>query len=793
MYEDTLLEKLQYILSNKELIKQAIKDIGSETISDDTLFKDYSSEIMKIHSNIVEVCKMLYFLVYGGDINEVRVEEPTIKDTIPYIQQLSKAKSQLVDNLVLKGINSSITEEFLDLVDKVLLITSSTPSGGVDAEYVATMLDNINGEVIPKDDHEPDPEPDPEPEPSPSEQVLFEKELYNNTLKAEYIIKTDSGGYSTKLVRLTNLTSELLETKPILFAQFNEESKTTANHGIFILTDAGKINLEANETKDIDITYKEILNYYDFSECDFYKESFSSNNETITVSTYFNMQYRVVYEEFSSDEPGKYYILPQVDIERQNGDSSHMTWQSSLEYNEKDNYGGSLDCYNVIDSYSRIASLENFKYEYKNYGTTVSSVFGSNFEETKGIFNIDGINGLGTITYKSLEDSNIYYNYIILDGNVTTDNDNLKNKSVGFLLNGSMSFKLDFDENGTSTNNSYLNISDSIRDIPSGTSLDTFAIYEFTGNKVKDNLGFDYEPIYEIFYDENYETEQFRNLYVMYNNSLASFYNKYNYKSLYYMNFTINDEEYNNNGIGWQDSFLDLNYVVVNFNESYNLTNVNTEVSEIIEYQLSPEYTQGKMSYYNDNHLYIDEGISDNIEFWSKVSTYRLAKPIYTLTLNNDTSINSKYIGNSFIIGGDEISETSSDVYKIYETSSNLTLDKDKMSNISTVGINLSEDAMSIPIDLNAMIPIDTAVQDTSGISVKISEDKSKITLSTSGDTPIYVHTALIVIKDTVDDSNTLTSFIIMKEITRDEPYEIDASSLIIRDDSTYQATVLTI
>ena len=171
MFEDTLLEKLQYILSNKELIKQAIKDIGSETISDETLFKDYSSEIMKIHSNIVEVCKMLYFLVYGGDINEIIVEEPTIKDTFPYIQKLSKAKTQLVDNLVLKGINSSITEEFLDLIDKVLLITPSTPSGGVDANYVATMLDDINGEVIPKD------EPDPEPE--PTERVLFEKELYN--------------------------------------------------------------------------------------------------------------------------------------------------------------------------------------------------------------------------------------------------------------------------------------------------------------------------------------------------------------------------------------------------------------------------------------------------------------------------------------------------------------------------------------------------------------------------------------------------------------------------------------
>lgn len=784
MFEDTLLEKLQYILSNKELIKQAIKDIGSETISDDTLFKDYSSEIMKIHSSIVEVCKMLYFLVYGGDINEIRVEEPTIKDTIPYIQQLSKAKSLLVDNLVLKGINSSVTEEFLDLIDKILLIDSSTPSGGVDANYVATMLDNINGEVIPKDD--------PDPEPEPSEQVLFEKELYNNTLKAEYIVRTSGHGYSSKLVRLTNLTSELLETKPILFAQFNEESKAKASHGIFILTDAGKIKLKANETEDI-MVFNGILDYYDFSECDYYKESFSSNNETLIVSTYYNAQYGVVYEDFSSDESKKYYIVPEVRAIRQDGSSTYMTWQSALEYNEKDDYDGSIDCYTVTDSYSRIASLENFKYEYKNYGTVVGSVFGSSFEETKGVFNIDGIYGLGTVTYKSLEDSNIYYNYIILDGKITTNKDNLKNKTIGFLLNGSMSLRLDFDENGTSTNKSYLNISDSIKNIPSGTSLDTFGVYEFTGNKVKDNLGFDYEPAYEIFYDENYETEQFRNLYVMYNNSLAYFYNTYVYKYLYYMNFTINDEEYNNNGIGWQNPFLDLNYVAVNYSESYNLSNVNTEVSDVIEYQLSPKYTQSKISYYDNNHLYVSEGVSDDIRALREEPNYRLAKPIYTLTLNNGTSINSKYIGNSFEVGGDEILETSSNLYKIYETNSNLTLDKDKMSNISTIDINLSGDAMSTPIDIYSKFPIDTPIQGADDVTVKISEDKSKVILSTHLDTPVYIHTMLIVIKDTDNDTSTFTSFIIMKEITKDEPYEIDASSLFIKDNSTYNATVLVI
>ena len=784
MYEDTLLEKLQYILSNKELIKKAIKDIGSETISDDTLFKDYSSEIMKIHSSIVEVCKMLYFLVYGGDINEVRVEEPTIKDTIPYIQQLSKAKSLLVDNLVLKGINSSVTEEFLDLIDKILLIDSSTPSGGIDTNYVATMLDNINGEVIPKDD--------PEPEPEPSEQVLFEKELYNNTLKAEYIVKSNSHGYNSKLVRLTNLTSELLETKPILFAQFDEESKAKASHGIFILTDAGKIKLEANGTEDITI-FNGILDYYDFSECDFYKESFSSNDETLIVSTYYNAQYGVVYEDFSSDEPKKYYIVPEVRAIRQDGSSTHMTWQSSLGYNEKNDYDGSIDCYYVTDSYSRIASLENFKYEYKNYGTVVGSVFGSSFEETKGVFNIDGIYGLGTVTYKSLEDSNIYYNYIILDGKITTNKDNLKNKTIGFLLNGSMSLKLDFDENGTSTNKSYLNISDSIKNIPSGTSLDTFGVYEFTGNKVKDNLGFDYEPAYEIIYDENCETERSRNLYVMYHNSLAYFYNSYVYKYLYYMNFTINGEEYNNNGLGWQNPFLGLFYEAVNYNKSYNLSNVNTEVSDVIEYQLSPEYTQSKISYYDNNHLYVSEGVSDDIRALREEPNYRLAKPIYTLTLNNGTSINSKYIGNSFEVGGDEILETSSNLYKIYETNSNLTLDKDKMSNISTIDINLSGDAMSTPIDIYSKFPIDTPIQGADDVTVKISEDKSKVILSTHLDTPVYIHTMLIVIKDTDNDTSTFTSFIIMKEITKDEPYEIDASSLFIKDNSTYNATVLVI
>ena len=59
MYEDTLLEKLNYILGIKTELMNTISDIGSKSIDADTLFKDYPDKIREVHSDIKEVCELL--------------------------------------------------------------------------------------------------------------------------------------------------------------------------------------------------------------------------------------------------------------------------------------------------------------------------------------------------------------------------------------------------------------------------------------------------------------------------------------------------------------------------------------------------------------------------------------------------------------------------------------------------------------------------------------------------------------------------------------------------------------
>lgn len=152
MYEDTLLEKLEYLLETKGIIMQAIKDIGSATINEDTLFRSYADEIKNIHSEILEVCKLLQFTVEGGDLNEIMTQEDlTIQDTLPYIQSILESKNKLSENLAAKGVPAENTEAFIDLVEKVLMIVSSS---GISAEYVAEELDNINGEIIPEQERD---------------------------------------------------------------------------------------------------------------------------------------------------------------------------------------------------------------------------------------------------------------------------------------------------------------------------------------------------------------------------------------------------------------------------------------------------------------------------------------------------------------------------------------------------------------------------------------------------------------------------------------------------------------
>lgn len=152
MYEDTLMEKLNYLLETKDIIKQAIIDIGSDTISDETIFRNYADEILSIHSNIVEVCKYLNFTVNGGSLDDIENAEVNIKDTMPYIQELLVCKNKLSECLNVKGVTAENIEAFIDLVEKVLLIETDSSIGMIDAQYVADELDTINGEVIPEEE-----------------------------------------------------------------------------------------------------------------------------------------------------------------------------------------------------------------------------------------------------------------------------------------------------------------------------------------------------------------------------------------------------------------------------------------------------------------------------------------------------------------------------------------------------------------------------------------------------------------------------------------------------------------
>ena len=119
MYEDTLLEKLNYILDSKSSIKDAIIDIGSSSINDETLLRDYPNKIKEIHSDILEVCKYLKFAVDGGELIDLDKDKLTTTDTLPYIQSILVSKDKLSTNLNAVGTSASNTESLDRLVDKV--------------------------------------------------------------------------------------------------------------------------------------------------------------------------------------------------------------------------------------------------------------------------------------------------------------------------------------------------------------------------------------------------------------------------------------------------------------------------------------------------------------------------------------------------------------------------------------------------------------------------------------------------------------------------------------------------
>lgn len=118
MYEDTLLEKLNYILEIKNDLMNTIDDIGCKSINADTLFKDYPDKIREVHSDIKEICQYLKITVDGGNAKDLENAD-VLTDTLPYIQSILESKNKLAVNLNAIGIFCESTESFDSLVSKV--------------------------------------------------------------------------------------------------------------------------------------------------------------------------------------------------------------------------------------------------------------------------------------------------------------------------------------------------------------------------------------------------------------------------------------------------------------------------------------------------------------------------------------------------------------------------------------------------------------------------------------------------------------------------------------------------
>lgn len=132
MYEDTLLEKLEYILGTKEAIKQSLINAGSTSITDETKFRDYASIIDSLFTNVEDLANKLNSIVYGKDLEEGSTT-PSIDS---YIDELTKIKSLLVDNLNIKGATSTVDEPLLDLVNLINSIIGVIDLTISDASYL---------------------------------------------------------------------------------------------------------------------------------------------------------------------------------------------------------------------------------------------------------------------------------------------------------------------------------------------------------------------------------------------------------------------------------------------------------------------------------------------------------------------------------------------------------------------------------------------------------------------------------------------------------------------------------
>lgn len=132
MYEDTLLEKLEYILGTKEAIKQSLINAGSTSITDETKFRDYASIIDSLFTNVEDLANKLNVIVYGKELEE----SSTTPSIDSYTDDLTKIKSTLVDNLNIKGATSTVDESLLDLVNLINNIIGVIDLTISDASYL---------------------------------------------------------------------------------------------------------------------------------------------------------------------------------------------------------------------------------------------------------------------------------------------------------------------------------------------------------------------------------------------------------------------------------------------------------------------------------------------------------------------------------------------------------------------------------------------------------------------------------------------------------------------------------
>jgi len=121
---NTLLEKLTEINIIKNRLRTIIKDIGGgDYITDESPFASFPRALNMTFSDIKNVVRLLEFITYGGDLEAIS-EKDNLKyvDTLPYITEIQSCKSQLVDNLRVKGVYADTTESLASLINKILEI-----------------------------------------------------------------------------------------------------------------------------------------------------------------------------------------------------------------------------------------------------------------------------------------------------------------------------------------------------------------------------------------------------------------------------------------------------------------------------------------------------------------------------------------------------------------------------------------------------------------------------------------------------------------------------------------------